>query len=267
MNKWNSTAEQIIPHLHKICTEDFSAGIGGSIAKGAADDHADLDLYIFSSNWKLLGECREIFSDLDSCRDISSWEADDRSEGGIDFNLNGIDVECWFRNSDKIDRQLKKLLNGEAETEIVFWTPAGFHNYTLLSDLKYIIPLIDEHALISHWQKALCVYPEKLRKNIISVNREALFFWRDNIHLKSALKRDDALYLRSILQQGIHSLVQILFAQNRIYFSGDKQLLSKIGKLQNKPEETVFTLKALIEEKVDSTSFDRLYSLSEKICR
>lgn len=265
--KIETLMDLILPLLRQICAEPFSLGLGGSVAKGTADEHADLDLYIFSEKWIPLNEAEGLFREAEGVEHVTTWESSEEGEGGIDFKYNGTDVECWFRCSSVIEKELNRLLKGDFESKVVSWTPSGFHSYTLLSDLHSLVPLADDYAVLENWQKDLNVYPEDLSRKIIEVNKGILYFWKDNFHLESAFKRDDIVYLSSILLQGIHAVIQILFAQNRVYFPGDKKLLEKVEALPDKPRETCRILRELLMVKAGRKCFDNLYLLASKIVK
>ena len=45
------------------------------------------------------------------------------------------------------------------------------------------------------------------------------------------------IYTTGIVQQVVHNLIQVLFALNRVYFTGDKKLALALDYLQVKPPE------------------------------
>lgn len=257
--------EQLLPALKKSCKGRYIIGLGGSIAKGSADAHADIDLYIIAEDWGSLNDTAETFKALPEVTACTHWEPENRSEGGVDFTFSETPVECWWRRLESVDTTFSEAYSGTVKIDPVFWTPAGFYNHTLLSDLHYLIPLADPDGILKEWQKKLQQYPQKLKESIIKQNIGIAGFWRDNPHLESALKRDDLIYLSSIQNQGIQCITQALFAINETYFSGDKKLGKKLAKLPKTPENIEVTINTIFSGKPGRASFAQMYELLDQV--
>jgi len=61
-------------------------------------------------------------------------------------------------------------------------------------------------------------------------------FWPNNPHYRSAIERVDLIYTTAIVQHTLHALIQVLFALNREYFPGEKQLANTMDKLALRPQ-------------------------------
>ena len=240
--------DDLLPLLRQFVQGDYGIALGGAHAKGVADPQSDLDFYLFARH--LLPEaerkrlCQESHLSLEP---ITGWGIHDPFvQAGTDFYLNGLKVECWFRNVDLVAGIIEEAQAGIVKRELVTWTVTGFYNHCALSDLAHMIPIDDPVGILACWQAAVRHYPPALRDSILRAHLPAAKFWRGNFHYHSAVRRGDVIYVMSIVHQVIHNLIQVIFALNETYFPGDKKLGAALDRLDNKPADFSVRIERLL---------------------
>ena len=238
----------LLPLVRQLARGEYAVALGGSYAKGTADDEADVDLYLFAHD-VLPGEERTRIASAFSSEieSIRSWGEDAPfGNAGTDFRFRGQNVECWLRDIGHIERSIAECRQGVVKREFVTWTTTGFYNHCCLSDLTVMVPLDDPSDIIARWKSEVATYPPKLREAIVHQHLAAAEFWPDNFHYLSAIERQDVIYATGIVQQVVHNLVQVLFALNEVYFPGDKQLGAALAHLPRRPRKLCDRISALL---------------------
>ena len=238
----------LLPLVPKLARGDYAIALGGSYAKGTADDEADVDLYLFARavlpNEERTRTASAFSPEIES---VVSWGDDARfTNVGTDFRFRGRNVECWLRNVEHIERSIAECQRGVVRRELLTWTTTGFYNHCCLSDLTVMLPLDDPFDIIARWKSQVATYPPKLREAIVRQHLPAAGFWPDNFHYLSAIEREDVIYATGIVQQVVHNLVQVLFALNETYFPGDKQLEAALAHLPRQPTRLCERIRALL---------------------
>jgi hypothetical protein len=234
---YRSVVDGVLPLVRQFARGEYGIALGGAHAKGVDDPESDLDLYLFAREVLPAEQrarlCEQWGADPES---VTSWGAPDTFvQGGTDFYVNGLKVECWLRNVDYVDEILDECKRGIVRREFVTWTVMGFYRHCTLSDLANMRPLEDLSGILARWKAAMSEYPPKLRANILETHLQAAQFWPENFHYRTAVERCDVIYTTGIVQQVVHNLIQVLFALNRVYFPGDKKLALALEHLQVKP--------------------------------
>jgi hypothetical protein len=233
-------AGELLPLIRQFARGEYGIALGGAHAKGVADAESDLDLYLFARE-VLPAEQRERLCQAwgMGIQSVVSWGAPGAFvQGGTDFDVGGLKVECWLRNVDYVDEIVDECQRGIVRKEFVTWTVMGFYRHCTLSDLHNMHPLEDPEGVLARWKAAVSVYPPKLRATILETHLRAAQFWPDNFHYRTAVERKDVIYTTGIVQQVVHNLIQVLFALNRVYFPGDKKLALALEHLEVKPPKT-----------------------------
>lgn len=228
----------MLPALHKLCDGQVSIAIGGSRTKGSADRWSDLDVYLFSITVLPRADRETVVSTLlpNVCR-VTSWGCDDPFlEGGTDFTLEGLRVECWHRNEASLEEKLQASLNGEITRQYSPWAVMGFFDHAVLADIRSMQIVVDPKGALARWKTQVSFYPEALRRSLLHRFMRWAEFWPYNPHYQSAVERVDLIYTSAIVQHTLQALIQVLFALNREYFPGEKQLASAMDKLPVRPQ-------------------------------
>jgi hypothetical protein len=245
---YESIADGLLPLVRQFACGEYGIALGGAHAKGAADPESDLDLYLFAREVLPAREraslCKQWGAGLES---ITSWGVPGTFvQGGTDFYVNGLKVECWLRNVDYVDQIVDECRRGIVQREFVTWTVMGFYRHCTLSDLDNMHLLEDPDGILARWKAAVSQYPPKLRATILETHLQAALFWPENFHYRTAVERCDVIYTTGIVQQVVHNLIQVLFALNRVYFSGDKKLALALDHLEVTPPDASRRIVALL---------------------
>lgn len=228
---------RIVPVILAMVPAPCAVALGGAHAKGIADAQSDLDLYVFAESWPA-ADARDaaVAEALPEAGGLRSWSGG-VVQAGTDFTLDGLPVEIWFRHIAPVRDAVIASVAGEVRREFVTWTPNGFYRHCTLSDLASLKPLHDAGRVLSPLLETLSHYPPALKAALVGEGLASLRFWRDNMHLDTALVRSDAFYLQSIMQQIATDLLQALFALNETYYPGDKKMAALVRKLPAVPAD------------------------------
>jgi len=243
-----SAIDLLLPLLRRFARSGYGIALGGAHAKGVSDAASDLDLYLFA-NVVLPNELRaKLAAEHDPrIHDVYTWGGESPfQQAGTDFMLEELKVEVWLRAAHVITGALNEAQAGVVKRELVTWTTTGFYNHCALADIHTMVVLEDPNGLLTGWQRRVAEYPDKLRDAIIAQHLAAARFWPHNFHYATAVERCDLIYTTGIVQQVLHNLIQVLFALNRVYFSGDKKLAQALKKLDRSPESFAERVEALM---------------------
>ncbi len=156
-------------------------------------------------------------------------------EGGTDFIFEGVRVECWHRNEASVEEKLHTSLNGEIRRQYSAWAVMGFFDHAVFADIRSMHIVVDPQGTLARWKKEVSHYPEALRRSLLHRFMHEAAFWQNNPHYRSAIEQADFIYTAAIVQHTLEALIQVLFALNREYFPGEKQLARAMGKLSLQP--------------------------------
>ena len=242
-------------------------GLGGAHAKGQADQHSDIDFYVFATDLPGAGRLSEdLASRLPRATAFRTWSGE--FEAGVDFDFAGQVVEVWFRDSVRVRSAVDRALSGSIEREDRVWTPNGFYSSTVLSDLRSMRVLYCEDSAFAALLETIRQYPEALRRSAFDAGLAPQRFWRGNMHLATAIARVDSYYLESIFHQVRSGLIQSAFAVNRAYFGGDKKMRLSLQKFAALPAG--FT-EIVLDTRNSTTSaqwqgrFDNLFAAGDQL--
>ena len=240
--------DEVLVAVRHFTRAAYGIAVGGAHAKGTADAESDLDIYLFAEDALPSGERESrVVEFCPGAQHIVSWGGDGPFvQCGTDFDLRGLRVECWLRNTELIERAIAEAQAGIVKREWVTWTTTGFYNHCTLSDVSVMIPIDDPDGILARWKSVVATYPPKLREAIVQTHLQAARFWPSNFHYSSAVERQDIIYTTGIVQQVVHNLIQVLFAVNETYFPGDKKLASALAHLDGVPEDLAARIEVLI---------------------
>lgn len=196
----------MLPMLHRLCDGSVSIAIGGSRTKGSADRWSDLDVYLFSMTVRSRpGREALVSTMLPNACEVSSWGCDDPFvEGGTDFTIDGIRVECWHRHEASVKEKLHASLNGEIRRQYSAWAVMGFFDHAALADIRSMEIVVDPQGTLDRWKKQVSSYPEALRRSLLHRFMREAAFWLNNPHYKSAVERMDLIYTSAIVRGSTH---------------------------------------------------------------
>lgn len=233
--------------------------LAGAHAKGVADDKSDIDIFVFGDNPKPYSERKaliESFSDeAGSC--FVSEDFNFPWGGSADFKYNGIPVEVVVRLKSKTQEVIARSLNGDFDIIPQTWTSNGYYSYIYLSEIDFIKPICDEQKWLENNKRRIEKYPQKLKKSIISTFLMRAGTWIDNFHYISATERKDTLFTSPIVVHTLMDMIQVIFALNEVYFTGDKKTEKMLSQLKYCPKELLENIDFLLCAKKDAEYLKR----------
>jgi hypothetical protein len=213
--------ESCLPYIRKMARGRYAISIGGSIGKGAMDGKSDVDFRLFCDETTIFEPEGE--KALNEFRvEMDRWR-----ENGI--NIDG----CWIRTTGEINQALEKWIKGEARPDDIEWTIWGYY---LLTDISNQHIIEDPDGVVAGWKQLLSHYPEALKQSVIKRHAGSLKYWRHDYHYRNKVERGDVVFLAGLSARLVHDMIQVLFALNEVYFSGDGWNLRYVAGFKIKPE-------------------------------
>ena len=216
-----------------------AVAIGGSQARGTADEKSDLDLGIYYCPEQPFahGELAQIARDLDDrhlpdlVTPLGEWGP--WINGGGWLVIGGLHVDFLYRDLDKLADVLARCAAGRIACDYQIGHPAGFHNHIYMGEAHYCRPLFDRFGMLRTLQALTAEYPPAMRDELI---RKYLFEASFSVAIadKPAI-RADAYYVSGCLFRAVGCVVQVLYALNRRYFVNEKGSIAEADAMPLKP--------------------------------
>lgn len=207
--------------------------ITGSLARGYTSDNIDIIAGVRILNQKSIQVISEKISLLKGV-----VEKPEMFDDALRFKINNHKiVSLGLYKTTNIFRKLKdytkgKFVNGEKRSWAVSsWIPESF-----CADVKDSIVLYDKNELLLKAKKMLDPYPDTLANSIVALSQQ---------EIKQKFKKLDSEILAEkilVFADLVSCITRMMFANERIYFLGYKNVLEQLKCLKNKQ-----TAKQLIE--------------------
>lgn len=248
--------------------------LGGSHARGTADEASDIDLGIFYRAAQrpeletLRAVARSLAADgADSLTGYGEWGP--WIEGGAWLTVDGVRVDWLYREIERIERVVEDCRVGRIVSAYQPGHPHGFHSHIHFAEAALGLILEDDDGELALLQARTTPYPEALRREIARS-----FSWQARFALEIAAKpalRGDVAYVSGCLFSAAASLVQVLFALNRAPLANEKGALSLAAALPLVPaqfaERVERSLSLRREPAVLKAALDELRLLSDEVER
>ena len=264
----NEKIDAIVALLKQTTTGRCAIALAGAHAKGVADASSDIDLYLFADGAKPYEERKAIIS---SAADVGTFPWIDESfdatpwGGSMDFTYQGTPVEVTARTIEKMDAGIADCLNGTFSIIPATWTSNGYYTYIYLCEASFIKPVYDPDGVIKRYNEQARVYPSKLKEAIIREFMGRADTWLDNFHYESAIRRADLLFTAPIVLHTVMDFVQVIFALNETYFTGDKKLEKALASLPYCPKELLDHVEFLLSAPRDPAALLKQRTLLREI--
>lgn len=263
-----SIVDELIPAYKEIIRGEYAIALAGAHAKGKADIHSDLDIFVYAQDVSPFESRKAIFERIcDSKKDF--WISEDIVSlpwgGSIDFIYKGYKVETTIRSINKLEEVIDECLNGKIKIYPEAWTLNGYFNYIYLSEIDFIKTIDDSFNIISNLKEKIKIYPLELKKAIINEFWWKSNLWINNFHYISAINRMDIVYTSRITSNTIQNLVQVLFALNEKYFYGDKKIELQLNGLKFCPKSLTDNIELLLTTSRDIEFLQRQRNILIKI--
>lgn len=173
--------------------------LAGSVARGLADARSDIEVDVYWHRPPADAERRAVVDD-------AGWEwvyaEADENEWADGVRLRGVKVDVSQFTTATIEGYLDALRSGDTEPELQVRATALLDGRTLAGS-----------EVIEAWRDRLAPYPEALRVAMLQQGLPP----RPAERLEMLRERDDPVLLTRDLLEGVHGLLDALFAVNGAY--------------------------------------------------
>ena len=143
--------------------------------------------------------------------------------------------------------------------------PTPYYSYIFLSELSFLNPLCDPNNRLTKMKASVQTYPPKLKAAIIETFMGRAWTWIQNFHYDTAVMRADTLFTAPIVLHTVLDRIQVIFAINEEYFTGDKKLLQTLSKLAYCPKDLLQQLDKLLTAAPNAADLKEQQQLLYKI--
>ncbi len=226
--------------------------LGGSHARGAADDASDVDLGVYYRAEKkpAVSALRELAKELDdggaplAVTDFGDWGP--WINGGAWLTVDGKRVDWLYRELGRVVQTIGECRAGRVTVDYQPGHPHGFHNHMYMAEIALAIPLVDPMEVIAGLQKLSHDYPAGLKRGIVERH-----LWEAGFTLETATKpakRGDVTYVTGALYRAVSALVQVLFALNEKWFVNEKGSVDAIERFPIAPKNFPKTVERIFNK-------------------
>ena len=201
--------------------------LGGSRARGDADEASDVDLGIFYDPARPLdlARLRALATELDDrhapdlLTDLGGWGP--WINGGGWLTIEAVRVDWLYRDLAKVSRVFDECEAGRPTVHYQPGYPHGFHSHIYLADAHFGRTLVDHDGVFAALKARTASYPSRMREALLRQH-----VWEAGFMLENAWKpagRGDTAFVAGCLYRCAACLLQALFALNRRYFPHEKR--------------------------------------------
>jgi predicted nucleotidyltransferase len=217
-----------------------AVALGGSFARGNADDASDVDLGIYyrRSEPPDLEALRDLAATLDPAhgRDAVTepGEWGPWINGGAWLTIEGRRVDWLYRELERVESVIADCREGRFTSDYQPGHPHAFHSHMYLGEIALARPLFDPHELLDGLKRQAIPYPPMLKREVVD-----RFVWEARFALDLADKpvaRGESWYVAGALFRSVACLVQALFALNGRYFLNEKGAIRDVMTFERRPD-------------------------------
>lgn len=205
--------------------------LGGSRARGQADELSDVDLGLYYDPARPLAiaDLRALAGELDdrhppdAVTEPGGWGPWINGGGWLD--IEGVRVDWIYRDLAAVGAVIDDCAAGQYSSHYQPGHPHAFHTHMYMAEVHHGRPLHDRDGAFAALQARTVPYPPALRATIIARG------WEAGFALETAAKsarRGDTFQVTGSLFRCAAVLVQTLFALNRRYFLNEKRAVETI---------------------------------------
>lgn len=213
--------------------------LGGSRARGTADEHSDIDLGIYYDgvhpfSVAALGAAAKELDDRHGDNLVTSfgdWGL--AVNGGGWLEIGGNHVDFLYREIGAVRDAIEDCIFGRLRSIYQLGHPLGFHIQIYAGEVHVCRPLFDSAGTVARLKSRVADYPETLRtaavtKHIFDAEFEIA------IAAKPA-ERGDVMYVAGCLFRAAGFMTFVLYALNRRFFLNEKGAFAESRRFAIKP--------------------------------
>jgi len=216
---------QVVARVSKI--EGVQAIVlGGSRARGTADERSDIDLGIYYDGQHplsiaALGAAAKELDDRHSDNLVTSFgDWGPAVNGGGWLEIGGNHVDFLYREVGAVRDAIEDCIAGRLRSIYQLGHPLGFHIQIYAGEVHVCRPLYDPAGTVARLKARVSDYPETLRtaaatKHMFDAEFEIM------IAAKPA-ERGDVMYVAGCLFRAAGFMTFVLYALNRRFFLNEK---------------------------------------------
>lgn len=213
--------------------------LGGSRARGTADERSDIDLGIYYDGQRpfstaALGAAAKELDDRHADGLVTSF-----GDWGLGVNgggwlvVRGHHVDFLYREIGAVRDAIDDCVAGRLRSIYQIGHPLGFHIQIYAGEVHVCRPLYDSAGAVARLKSLVSEYPEKMRtaavtKHLFDADFEIM------IAAKPA-ERGDVMYVAGCLFRAAGFMTFVLYAMNRKFFLNEKGALAESRGFAIKP--------------------------------
>ncbi|HLZ01914.1 MAG TPA: nucleotidyltransferase domain-containing protein [Bradyrhizobium sp.] len=205
--------------------------LGGSRARGTANDASDYDIGLYFSTVQPLDtgrllEVAKAFADAADTVEVTpvggwgTWIV-----GGAWLGVDGHKVDLLYRNLDDVARVIEACRGGEIAMHYQAGHPHGFCSAIWMGEVALSRPLHDPGKMLAGLKAKTALYPAPLRKALIERFQWEILFAIENAEL--CVARGEQTHIAGCVYRALACLAQVLFALNERYLINEKGALQE----------------------------------------
>jgi predicted nucleotidyltransferase len=223
--------------------------LGGSRARGTADQHSDIDLGIYYNgadpfSTVALGAAAQELDDRHSDGLVTSFgDWGPAVNGGGWLEVRGHHVDFLYREIGAVREAIDDCIAGHPRSIYQLGHPLGFHLQIYAGEVHVCRPLYSKTGAIAELKSLVREYPEKFRAAAVTKHLFDAEF-ELSIAAKPA-ERADVMYVAGCLFRAAGFMTIVLYALNRRFYLNEKGAFAESRRFAIKParfHDTVATV-------------------------
>ena len=213
--------------------------LGGSHARGTADERSDIDLGIYYDGARpfstaALGAAAQELDDRHADGLVTSFgEWGPAVNGGGWLEIRGHHVDFLYREIGAVRAAIEECVAGRPRSVYQLGHPLGFHMQIYAGEIQVCRPLHATTGAIAELKSLVREYPEKFRTAAMSKHLFDAEF-EISIAVKPA-ERADVTYVAGCLFRAAGFMMLVLYALNRKFFLNEKGAFAESRRFAIKP--------------------------------
>jgi predicted nucleotidyltransferase len=213
--------------------------LGGSRARGTADERSDIDLGIYYDvehpfSIAALGAAAKELDDRHSDDLVTSFgDWGPAVNGGGWLEIFGNHVDFLYREIGAVRDAIEDCIAGRPRSIYQLGHPLGFHIQIYAGEVHVCRPLFDPAGTVARLKSRVSEYPEKFR---IAAVTKHLFDAEFEISIAAKpAERGDVMYVAGCLFRAAGFMTLVLYALNRKFYLNEKGAMAESRRFSIKP--------------------------------